>query len=294
MFKKVKLIYNPYSGDKSIVRKLDRIIELYELNGYLLVPFRITNGIKIKKALVDIDGSYDHILISGGDGTVDIVINAMKKMNIDIPVAILPTGTANDFSKMIGMTSDIDYSINKIINSEPKRIDLGKVNSSYFVNIASSGMFTDVSQKIDPKLKNSLGRISYILKGLEKAVNLKHFNISLKSEELIYIGEMLLVLVFNGSSAGNINLAHSSKIDDGMLDVIIFKPMPINQMIKILHNLIKELPIDNFDNIIYFKTKELFIDCNDKIGTDIDGEKGPEFPLHIKCEEDSISLLGIE
>ena len=65
-------------------------------------------------------------------------------------------------------------------------------------------------------------------------------------------------------------------------------------MIKILHNLIKELPIDNFDNIIYFKTKELFIDCDDKIGTDIDGEKGPEFPLHIKCEEDSISLLGIE
>ena len=292
--KKVKLIYNPYSGDKSITKKLDIIFEIYQDNGYLVVPFRISKGTKIKKAFQDIDETYDHILIAGGDGTVDIVINSMKKLNIDIPIAILSTGTANDFSKMIGMTSDIEHCLTKIINSTPKRIDLGKVNSSYFVNIASSGMFTDVSQKIDPILKNSLGRVSYILKGVEEAVNLKQFNISLKSDELNYKGAMHLILVLNGTTAGNINFAHSSKVDDGLLDVIIFKPMPIHETVKVLRNLIKGNPIDECKDIIYFKTDELFVNCEDKIGTDIDGEKGPDFPLHITCVKDSISLLGID
>ena len=292
--KKVKLIYNPYSGDKSIIKKLDTIFEIYQDNKYVVIPFRITKGVKIKKAFFDIDDSYDHILIAGGDGTVDIVINTMKKLKLDIPIAILPTGTANDFSKMIGMTSDIQHSINKIINSTPKKIDLGKVNSSYFVNIASSGMFTDVSQKIDPILKNSLGRVSYILKGVEEAVNLKQFSISLKSDELNYKGAMHLILILNGTTAGNINFAHSSKIDDGLLDVIIFKPMAINETVKVLRNLIKGDPIDECKDIIYFKTDELFINCEDKIGTDIDGEKGPEFPLHISCDKNSISLLGLD
>lgn len=291
--KKVKFLYNPNSGDKSIISKLDLIFEKYQSNGYIITPFRMGKGSKIKTALLDIDETYDHILIAGGDGTVDIVVNAMKKLNINMPIAILPTGTANDFANMINMSLDIETALEQIMNSSPKKIDLGKINSSYFVNIASSGMFTDVSQKIDPVLKNSLGRISYILKGVEEAVNLKQFNISVKSDEVTYKGEMHLILVFNGSTAGNINLANSSKIDDGLLDVIIFKPMPIANTIKILTRLIKALPMDECEDVIYFKTSELFIDCEEKIVTDIDGERGPDFPLHIVCEPESISVLGI-
>lgn len=292
--KKVKLIYNPYSGDKSIVKKLDMIFGIYQDSGYIVVPFRITKGVKIKKAFLDIDDSYDHILIAGGDGTVDTVVNKMKKLNIDVPIAILPTGTANDFSKLIGMSSDIETSLNKILESEPKKIDLGKINSSYFVNIASFGIFSDVSQKIDPVLKNSLGRVSYILKGVEEAVNLKQFNISLKSNELNYKGPMHLILIFNGVTAGNINLAHSAKIDDGLLDVIIFKPMAIHDIIKVLRNIIKGKPVDKCKDVIYFKTDELFINCDEKINTDIDGEKGPDFPLYISCDKNSVRVLGIE
>lgn len=291
--KKVRFLYNPYSGDKTISDKLDIIIEKYQSKGYVVVPFRISRESKIEDALLDINKTYDHILIAGGDGTVDIVVNTMKKLNINLPIAVLPTGTANDFANMINMSSNIENALEQIINSTPKKIDLGKINDSYFVNIASAGMFTDVSQKIDPILKNSLGRVSYILKGVEEAVNLKLFNISVKSKELSYDGKMYLILIFNGSTAGNINLAHSSKIDDGLLDVIIFKPMPIPKIIKLLGNLVKNIPIYGCEDIIYFKTSELFIDCEEKISTDIDGERGPDFPLNITCKSESISVLGI-
>lgn len=292
--KKVKFIYNPNSGDRSIVEKLDDIFKKYQCNGYTVVPYRISRESSLEDSIKDIDKTYDHILIAGGDGTINQVINLIKSQNIDIPIGVLPTGTANDFANMLKIPSNINKALDKIINSKPKKIDLGKANDSFFVNVASAGMFTDVSQKIDPNFKNSLGRISYIIKGMEEVVNLKNFNISVKSKELNYKGDMYLILVLNGSTAGNINLAHSSMIDDGLLDVIIFKTMPLQKTIPVLRRIIKGLPIDTFDEIIYFKTNELSINCKEDISTDIDGEKGPCFPLNIKCEHNALEVRGLK
>ena len=218
----------------------------------------------------------------------------MKKNDIDIPIGILPTGTANDFANVLNIPLDIDLCIENIINSEPKYIDLGVINDDYFVNIASTGMFTDVSQRVDSNLKHSIGRISYIIKGVEDALHLRKFNVTIRSKELEYDGDMYLILVLNGRTAGNISFAHNAMLDDGYLDVIIFKAMPIPKSIPVLLDIIKGLPLDKHDEIIYFKTDELYIDCSDSIVTDIDGERGPDFPLNIKCMKNGIQILGIK
>ena len=179
--KKVKFIYNPNSGNKNIIHKLDDIIAKYQLNGYTIVPHRISKDTTIEDGLKDINDNYNHILIAGGDGTIDRLVNYMKKNDIDIPIGILPTGTANDFANVLNIPLDIDLCIENIINSEPKYIDLGVINDDYFVNIASTGMFTDVSQRVDSNLKHSIGRISYIIKGVEDA----HVMISYSSTEKI-------------------------------------------------------------------------------------------------------------
>lgn len=292
--KKVKFIYNPNSGNKNIVHKLDDIIAKYQLNGYTIVPHRISKDTTIEDGLKDINDNYNHILIAGGDGTIDRLVNYMKKNDIDIPIGILPTGTANDFANVLNIPLDIDLCIENIINSEPKYIDLGVINDDYFVNIASTGMFTDVSQRVDSNLKHSIGRISYIIKGVEDALHLRKFNVTIRSKELEYDGDMYLILVLNGRTAGNISFAHNAMLDDGYLDVIIFKAMPIPKSIPVLLDIIKGLPLDKHDEIIYFKTDELYVDCSDDIVTDIDGERGPDFPLNIKCMKNGIQILGIK
>lgn len=292
--KKVKFIYNPSSGNKNIVYKLDDIIAKYQLNGYTIVPHRISKDTTIEDGLKDINDNYNHILIAGGDGTIDRLVNYMKKNDIDIPIGILPTGTANDFANVLNIPLDIDLCIENIINSEPKYIDLGVINDDYFVNIASTGMFTDVSQRVDSNLKHSIGRISYIIKGVEDALHLRKFNVTIRSKELEYDGDMYLILVLNGRTAGNISFAHNAMLDDGYLDVIIFKAMPIPKSIPVLVDIIKGSPLDKHDEIIYFKTDELYIDCSDSIVTDIDGERGPDFPLNIKCMKNGIQILGIK
>lgn len=292
--KKIKFIYNPNSGDKKIVYKLDNIISKFQDNGYTVIPYRISKNNTMEKGLEDINDNYEYILVAGGDGSIDRLVNFMKKNNIDLPIAILPTGTANDFANVLKIPLDINLAIDKIINSKPINIDLGIINEDYFVNIASSGMFTDVSQRVDENLKNSIGRVSYIIKGIEDALNLRKFSVHVKSRELEYEGDMHLILILNGRTAGNINLAHYAMLDDGYLDVIIFKAMPIPKTIPLLLDIIKGAPIDKYDEIIYFKTDDLYIDCEENIVTDIDGERGPDFPLHIKCDKQGIKILGIE
>ena len=78
--RKAKLIYNPNSGEKSIVNSLDFIISIYQKNNITLIPYRIDKNECIDKAFLDIDDTYEHLIIAGGDGTIDIIINAMKNL----------------------------------------------------------------------------------------------------------------------------------------------------------------------------------------------------------------------
>ena len=294
--KKVKFIYNPNSGDKSIINKLDLIISIYQKNKFTLELYRLDKNSCIDDAIYNIDKNYHHILVSGGDGTIDILLNSMKKNNKDIPVGILPFGTANDFAKALNLSQDINEAIENIIQSTPKKIDIGKINEKYFINVASAGMFTDVSQKINPDFKNYMGKVAYYITGIEEALHMRAFNIKVKSKEVNYQGNMYLMMVFNGKTAGNLNLAYKAELDDGYLDVIIFKAMPIPKSIPVFINILKGEHLENIneDDILYFKTKEIYIECMDELITDIDGEKGPDFPLHIECIEEGLKILGVQ
>ena len=291
--KKVRFIYNPFSGEGSILSKIDKIIEIHEERDYQIVPFRISKNKGIKEALEIVDESYSHILIAGGDGTVDILINAMKEKGLNLPIGILPVGTANDFGKFINMPQDIEKACEQILSSKPVKVDIGKINERYFINVASTGLFTDVSQKTDVALKNTIGKLAYYIKGIEELPNFRKLKIKLKSKEVNYDGEMYLMLIFNGQTAGNFKLATRSSAMDGFLDVIVIKAVQIFEILPLFIKVLKGEHLDS-NKVIYFKTDDLYIECEEAIVTDIDGERGPDFPLHIQCIKGAIEVLGIK
>lgn len=291
---KVKFIYNPYAGESVIISHIDRIIMIHQQYGYEVVPFRIGSGYEIDQAFSDIDESYKYILVAGGDGTVDNVVNCIKKMGIDMPIAILPVGTANDFAKFIGMPQKLDKACRQILESTPKSVDIGKVNDKYFINVASTGLFTDVSQKIDVNLKNTMGKLAYYIKGMEQLTNLRKIKVKVKSEDDVFDGDMYLILVFNGQTAGNLNLAYKAKVDDGKLDVIIVKACVIKDLIALFIKMIRGDHLENTSGLIYFKTDKVSIECDEDIVTDIDGERGPDFPLDIECIQGGLKILGVK
>lgn len=292
--RKVKFIYNPFSGEKEILKYLDYLIYSYQKKSFTVIPYRLGFDRDISEAFADIDDTFDHILISGGDGTVNEIVNGMKKLNIDLPIGVIPAGTANDFAHLIGMPQSIRYSIDAILNSEVSLVDLGKANDKYFVNIFSCGLFTDVSQKTPTEYKNTFGKLAYYFTGIKELPNFKTLDLSIKSKNFNYEGSSILFFVFNGRTAGNLEVAHDSTVDDGYLDVIIIPADNILEKLSILPHLLNKNNTSYPKGIIHFKTDEIEIDVknSNEYTTDIDGEQGPKFPIKITCEKNSLKVLG--
>jgi YegS/Rv2252/BmrU family lipid kinase len=290
--KKVKFIYNPFSGEAVITKNLDTIIGKYQAKGYTIVPFRISTEQSLEDAFLDIDSSYHHILGAGGDGTINQIINIMKKKNLDIPLAILPVGTANDFAKYIGMPADIGSACDKILAGKIQEIDLGKANDKYFINVFSFGLFTDVSHKTPTHLKNTIGKLAYYLNGIKELPSFKKLDIKVTSDKFFYEGNALIFFTFNGRTAGNINISYKSEINDGLLDVIIVKGENIRSTLSSLLAFLKLEHLEKPKDIIHFTTSDFTVEYSDSsLESDIDGEVGPTSPIHISCIENGLKMI---
>jgi len=289
--KKIKLIYNPYSGDNNIIKNLDNIFRIYQERNYMVIPFRISQTMPLERAFDDVD-EYEYLLLAGGDGTINNIVNTMKKLGADIPIAILPTGTANDFAFCLGMPKNITRACEQIISSRVQEVDLGKVNDSYFVNVASLGLFTEVSQRTNVNMKNTMGKLAYYFSGISEIPRFKKLNITINSENIAFSDPSLIVFVFNGKSAGNLNIAYKSEVNDGLLDIVIVKGDIGPKTLISFFEFIRGEHLESPKGVIHFTTNKLTIDSFEDIGTDIDGEKGPAFPLHITCEKKALKVLG--
>ena len=117
--KKTKIIFNPSSGRQATERKLDRLSKLLLDDGYLVSKF-ITQ--KKDDAMLETiktcNEDWDLIIVSGGDGTVNEVAKGIANSNKKVPIAILSSGTVNDFANFMKIPKNINefYEMIKFIN----------------------------------------------------------------------------------------------------------------------------------------------------------------------------------
>lgn len=292
--KKVKFIYNPSSGETSVGGYLDKIIAIYQSYGYTLSMHRLDFKGDEKDIIFGLkEIKYHHILIAGGDGTVNYIVNVLMDNDIDTPISILPTGTANDFSTMLKIPSDIEKACHMILNGTFKDVDLGVVNGKYFVNVFSCGLFTDVSQKTPTILKNTFGKLAYYVGGIGEIPNFRRMNIKITSDGGDYEGSSLIFFVFNGQTAGKFKIAKSAKVNDGMLDVLIFKGDNSFETVQTIFHYISILPKRQMypSGVVHIQCKTLYAECLRDEHTDMDGQAGPRFPLQVECASGAIKIL---
>lgn len=287
--KRARLIYNPYSGNKSFKSKLDMVIDKLQQGGYEVTPYRTMSVEGIYESMKNASG-YDCIVASGGDGTLNHVINAMVQNDINIPVGILPSGTANDFANHLNIPRKITDACNVISRGNITEFDLGKINNRYFVNVAAGGLLTDVSQKIDINLKNTLGKMAYYIKGIEQLPNFRAIPIKITHENKIIEEMVYLFVILNGSTAGGFKLAPDSTADDETLNLIAIKSCNIVELINIFIKMLKGEHLEN-NNVIYLKGNEFKIECREKIETDVDGELGPTFPINVRISNKKLKVF---
>lgn len=289
---KVRFIYNAQSGETTIVSYLDQIISIYQERGYSILPYRVTFAPDKEDDMLDgVDASYHHILIAGGDGTVNYVVNCMKRRGLDIPVAVLPTGTANDFANELGVPSDIPRACRRILAGEVHKVDLGLVNGEYFLNVFSCGLFTEVSQKTPTFFKNNFGKLAYYFGGLGELPNFRKMHISLDADGQTFEGSSLIFFVFNGRTAGQFRLAHLAQIDDGLLDVLVIKGDNPLETIRAGFHFLKRTPKKYPAGIVHIQCREVTVNSQRNEHTDIDGQPGPHFPIRITCAAGALRVI---
>lgn len=298
--KKVKFIYNPVSGESAVTEHIDRIVAIYQAHGYVMSLYRLTFGGDSPEGILSgLDATYHHILIAGGDGTVNYVVNILKNSGLDIPVALLPAGTANDFAVTLGIPNDIEKACRDILSGEVRPIDLGRVNGHYFVNVFSCGLFTEISQKTPTVLKNTFGRLAYYVSGIGEIAKIRKMNIGIRTDGGDFEGSSLVFFVFNGRTAGQLRLAYLSEVDDGMLDLLIVKgDSPLETVRTIFQYFflmgqasLPRKPKSYPPGVVHIRCSRLAAAIDAPEPTDVDGQPGPAFPLEITCEAGALKVL---
>lgn len=290
----IQLIYNPESGPKTFKNHLDYVLEVFEKTGYEL---RIRRTISRSDVTDFIDEkTFDDciaIIIAGGDGTINLVINSLKENGIDIPIGIIPAGTANDYANHIGVPSNIAKAIKFNSKLEYKELDLGKVNGKYFVNVCCGGILMGISHNIKPELKNAFGKLAYYIKGIQELTNIKPYNFRITTKENVYNEKLFFFLALNGSSAGGFNrIGEYASMKDGKLDFVGVRSCQPFDITRIFSKIMQGEHFNDKD-VLYFRSEDILVELldDDKVVSDIDGEVGPDYPLHISAIPKGVKVI---
>ncbi|NLI88925.1 MAG: YegS/Rv2252/BmrU family lipid kinase [Epulopiscium sp.] len=292
--KKVEFLYNPNAGSKKIQGSLDMVIYKFQEAGFDVGIYRSMAKGDMARYIEEYitDDNTDLLLISGGDGSVNEVVNAMMHKNISVPLGVLPLGTANDFSTLLGIPQNVEEACDAILQMDIKPVDVGKVNDKYFINVCSAGLFTTVSHEIDIGLKNRFGKMAYYVKGLEQIQGYQPMHLEFETEEGIQEEMVSLFLIFNGKSAGGFDkLGKYALIDDGLLDLVIIKAVAVHEILPLFIKVLQGEHIHDA-RISYMQVPNIKVNClnEDCAISDVDGEMGPGFPLDVSVIKNKLRV----
>ena len=158
----------------------------------------------------------DVAIVKYNAGNIYSVVNAMKRKGLDIPVGVIPAGTANDFAGALGMSREPLEAARQIASGSIDRVDAGCVNGLWFVNIFSFGLFTTTSQRTPDARKHKIGKLAYIIEGAKEIRSMHAVPLEIEADGERFDLRSLMVLIFNGETAGGFRLARRSSIKDGL------------------------------------------------------------------------------
>ncbi len=217
------IIFNPRAG--SVTNREKVLSELTQLDPMALRTTRKAADAE-KWARNAVRTKCDYIVVAGGDGTLNGVVNGLATDAKNVRIGIVPLGTGNDFARTLGLPLSIEHNIDILRSAKTRRIDLVRVKSKrarYFVNVSAGGFSGMVDEKITPRIKRTWGPLAYI-RGAAAALpelHAYHTQILLDDDEQLS-GELYNVVVANGRFvAGGLPIAPDADPSDGLLEVVL-------------------------------------------------------------------------
>lgn len=287
-------IYNPKSGNHQITQNLNKVNTILMEKNILLTHlpldsqkdvFTLVSGHFLKR--------FDALIVSGGDGSVNLGVNILHRNKVDIPLGIIPTGTCNDFANNIGISTNIEKAAEIIAQGKKVRVDVGTINDEEcFINSFAGGQLINAAFTTDNNLKKNFGVGAYYLNVFQQVVELKFHDLRVIANQRTYNGRYLLFSISSGKQLGSmVNLVPKADMNDGKFELLLIKEC---NKLELFQSLMDALGngVYNNRNINIIKSSNFTIESNEEISTTVDGERGVALPVKIDVLKGYIEVFA--
>ncbi|MDL2249751.1 diacylglycerol kinase (ATP) [Lachnospiraceae bacterium PM6-15] len=276
--KRMLFVYNPHAGRALLRTKLSDVVDIFVKAGYKVTVHPTQSFRDAFRVVKEYEADdYDLVVCSGGDGTLDEVVAAMMKREIEArdTIGYIPTGSTNDFANSLHIPKNLLQAADVAVNGAAFPCDVGRFNDDSFVYIAAFGLFTDVSYETTQEMKNMLGHLAYIFEGAKRIFNVPAYKLKVEYDGNVLEDEFAYGMITNSKSVGGFKnmIGKDVAFDDGLFEVTLIK-RPRNPIE--LQEIGAALLIEQIDtkHMYTFRTSKITITSEEEIPWTLDGEFG--------------------
>lgn len=294
------LIFNPVSGTGNAQQDLVLIRKLLEPHIYLQVSFTTPDISAEQLAQEAVESGVDMIIASGGDGTVSAVAGAV--IGTDIPLGIIPRGTANAFCVAMGIPGNIRGACNHIIAGVTRIIDAASCNDRPMILLAGIGYEAETIDKADRETKQRWGALAYIMAGLQQLDEQVFFETEIEIDGTTSRVHSGAVTVANAAPPTSILAQGLGAVipNDGKLEVLIFaanenqkftKVRAIAGMVELFGSALLKTGSQR-DNMIGLRAQKVKVTTEPAQKVVLDGEIIGTTPVEIECIPNGLKIFA--
>ncbi|MHB9034801.1 MAG: diacylglycerol/lipid kinase family protein, partial [Anaerolineae bacterium] len=295
---KVQLIHNPMAGQRDLTEAISEVVSYLGEQGWEVTIRRtMGSGDATTYAREAVVNNYDMAIAVGGDGTFGEVATGLA--HSDVTLGLIPVGTGNVWAHMLNMPtwsplnrSALLEGAQVLVKGKVRRIDLGKVGGRYFALYAGIGLDAALAHQVEPHrdMRRSFGNLMYFVAAASLGMSLRGSRMTVVIDGQVTRQRVLMVMVTNVPVYGAIWVAPQAKLDDGYLDVYIFKGE--NALDAISHAIKMTFGAHRGDpRIETYRAQKIEIYGDKHLPIQVDGDPLGITPATITVEPRALSVL---
>jgi len=229
------------------------------------------------------------LVVCGGDGMVHIAVQAVATSSTAL--GIIPAGTGNDVARYFDIPrKDPAAAADKVITGRTRTIDLARSGSRYFVTVLAAGFDAVVNERAN-RMTWPKGQMRYNIATLAELRVFEPLPYTLQMDDVRLELDAMLVAIGNGPSfGGGLRITEGALLDDGMLDVVIIKPMSKPGLIRTYPKLFKGTHVTH-PQYEHHLARSVTI-AAPGIVSYADGERFGPLPLTVECAPGALTVLA--
>lgn len=285
----ILLVINPKAGKSSYQDRLTYLEAQLQKADLDFVSFFTEKEAKGKLSeFLAVDQSVSEILVLGGDGTVNYVVNEIQTQQF--PISIVSNGTGNDSVKSLHGELNFEKQVEIAIHGKLGKFDLGICNGRAFVNGVGIGFDGEVVREMEEKKSKRGGRLDYLYTVLRIVAGYKEKEISFTMDGKAFERKILLMTISNGTTfGGGFVINPFAKANDGFLDVCMLNE--IKPLMRFWH--LPKLKFGTHHQLKqaeFFLSKKIVIYSSDDVVAHLDGEAIGHPPFDISIVKEGLLL----